>query len=70
MVEKQLDRRSAIEFVSLDVMVPCDHLLRKVDAAIDFSHIYELTKPYYREDFGRPAAAPVVLVKMAFIQHI
>jgi transposase len=70
MLNRNPDRRSEIEFVSLDVMVPAEHLLRKVDKIVDFSHIYELTRPYYCEDFGRPAADPVVLVKMAFIQHI
>ena len=70
MLDKSLDRRSELEVISIDVMVPYDHLLRKIDSVIDFSHIYELTKEYYRDDFGRPAVDPVVLVKMAFIQHI
>ena len=70
MLEIQPDRRSELEVISLDVMVPSGHLLRKIDAVVDFSHIYDLTRPYYREDFGRPAADPVVLVKMAFLQHI
>ena len=70
MLDKSLDRRSELELISLDVMVPSDHLLRKVDKVLDFSYIYELTKDYYRDDFGRPAVDPVILVKMAFIQHI
>jgi len=70
MLERKPDRRSEIEFVSLDVMVPSNHLLRKVESVVDFSRVYELTREYYREDFGRPACDPVVLVKMAFIQHI
>ena len=70
MLDKSIDRRTELEIISLDVMVPLDHLLRRVDTVLDFSHIYELTKDYYRDDFGRPAVDPVVLVKIAFIQHI
>jgi transposase len=70
MLEKKPDRRAELEIISLDVMVPADHLLRKIDRVVDFSHIYDLTSGCYCEDFGRPAADPVVLVKMAFLQHI
>ena len=70
MLNKSHDHREDLEVISLEVMVPSNHLLRKIDRVVDFSHIYELTRTYYREDFGRPAADPVVLVKMAFLQHI
>jgi transposase/transcription elongation factor Elf1 len=70
MLSKNSDRRSEIEFTSLDIMVPADHLLRKIDKVVDFSHIYEKTNHLYCEDNGRPSIDPVVLVKMAFIQHI
>ena len=35
MLMKKPSNRNVIEFVSLDVMVPEDHLLRKIDAVID-----------------------------------
>ena len=50
--------------------MPKNHLLRKIDKAVDWTKIYELTAPYYSEDTGRPSVDPVVLVKMGFIQHI
>ena len=36
-----MNNRSLVEIVSLEDLVPEDHLLRKIDAAVDFSKIYE-----------------------------
>ena len=38
---KNVENRNQIEFVSLEEMVPADHLLRQIDVAIDFNKIYE-----------------------------
>jgi hypothetical protein len=32
-----------------------DHLVRKLDAAIDFSFIYDVVKNLYSPDHGRPS---------------
>ena len=40
------------EIVSVDQLVPEDHLLRKIDAAIDFSCIYDLVEDRYCHDNG------------------
>jgi hypothetical protein len=37
MLRKPPPEQTAIEMVSLDGLVPKDHLLRKIEAAIDFS---------------------------------
>lgn len=50
--------------------MPEDHLLRKIDSAIDFSHIYELVEDLYCPDNGRPSIDPVVIFKMVLIQHL
>ena len=47
-----------------------DHLLPKIDKAIDFTYIYEITQELYCHDNGRPAIDPVILFKMVLIQHI
>ena len=39
-----------IEMVSLDQLVPEDHLLRKIDEHIDFSFIYDLVEEKYSPD--------------------
>ena len=59
-----------VEMVNIDMLVPEDHLLRKIDAAIDFTKIYEFVKDLYSEDTGRPSIDPVVLFKIVLIQHI
>jgi hypothetical protein len=42
------------EFVSIDELVPDDHLLRLIDKYIDFSFLLEKLRPYYSDDNGRP----------------
>ena len=44
MLVKNAENRSQMEFVSLEEMVPQDHLLRKIDAAIDFNKLYEFVE--------------------------
>ena len=31
-----------IEIVGIDKLVPADHLLRKIEAAVDFNRLYEM----------------------------
>ena len=70
MLVKNAENRGQLEFVSLENMVAQDHLLRKIDAAIDFKKIYEFVEDLYCEDNGRPSVDPVVLFKIVLIQHI
>ena len=62
--------RDLVEFVVIDQLVPKEHLLRKIDAAVDFTRLYEMVEPLYCEDNGRPSIDPVVLFKMVLIQHL
>ena len=62
--------RDLVEFVVIDQLVPKEHLLRKIDAARDFTRLYEMVEPLYCEDNGRPSIDPVVLFKMVLIQHL
>ena len=39
--------RDQIEFTSLDGLVPEDHLVRKLENAIDWSFIYEMVEDSY-----------------------
>ncbi|MED4179063.1 IS1182-like element ISBcl1 family transposase, partial [Shouchella clausii] len=71
MLSKQLeDKRMQMEMVWIEKLVPEDHLVRKLDAAIDFDFIYDLVEDLYSKDRGRPSVDPVVLIKMVFIQYI
>ena len=70
MLKKEMEQRQAIEMLCTDMLVPKDHLLRKIDAAVDFTYIYSLVKDLYCEDNGRPSCDPVVLFKLVLIQHL
>jgi hypothetical protein len=61
--------RGIIEIVDTESLVPQNHLLRKIDAAVDWSQLYDMVGPLCCEDNGRPGIGPVVLVKMVLIQH-
>lgn len=63
-------KRDQMQIVSLDQLVPHDHLVRKIDAHISFEFIYDLVKDLYSEDTGRPSLDPVMLFKIAFIQYL
>jgi transposase len=61
-------QRDQLEMITLDQLVPPNHLVRKMEAAIDFTFIYDLVKEMYSE-VGRPSIDPVILVKLTFIQY-
>ncbi|MCC8422939.1 transposase, partial [Photorhabdus thracensis] len=58
------------ETLSLDELVPKNHLVRQVDAAIDFEFIRELVAPLYCHNNGRPAIDPVMLIKMMLLGYL
>ena len=47
MLKKEMEQRQAIEMLCTDMLVPQDHLLRKIDKAVGFSHIYEIVEGCY-----------------------
>ncbi|SDL09758.1 transposase, partial [Paenibacillus typhae] len=69
MLRSNREKQQAFEFVSIEDLVPQDHLLRKVDKYIDFSFIDEKVRSLYCSDNGRPAIDPVVLFKMIFLGY-
>ncbi len=64
------EARYQLSVVSLDELVPSNHLVRKIEKAIDFTFIYDLVKDKYSQDNGRPSVDPVVLIKIVFIQYL
>ena len=56
--------------VTLESLVPSDHLLRKIDAHIDFSFIRDRVEHLYCPDNGRPALDPEVLFKILLIGYL
>ena len=70
MLERGKMERGIFEIVDTESLVPAEHLLRKIDAAVDFDKIYDMVEPLYCADNGRPSVDPVVLFKMVLIQHL
>lgn len=70
MIVKGRENRDQLEVFSIEEFVPTDHLLRKIDSAVDFSHIYDIVEDLYCADNGRPSIDPVVIFKMVLIQHL
>jgi transposase len=59
-----------LEFVTIDSLVPQNHLLRKVERTVDFRFIRDRVKHLYCEDNGRPALDPVVLFKLLLLGYL
>lgn len=49
-------------------LVPEDHLLRKIHAAVDFGFVHELVENSYCVYYGRPANEPELLFRLLFLQ--
>jgi len=62
------NQRDQMEIIALDQLVPKNHLVHKIEVAIDFSFIYDLVEDMYSE-VGRPSINLVILIKLPFIQY-
>lgn len=69
-MKKGYENRYQVEMISIEDLVPQEHLLRQISCAVDFSKIYEFVEELYCDDNGRPSIDPVVLFKMVLIQHL
>ena len=57
----------AMHMVTIEDLMPREHFLRKLEAALDLSFVYEETAPLYSKKYGRPAIDPVVIVKYLLV---
>ncbi len=69
-MEAKRDGRRDVVMTDVEALVPKEHLLRKIEAVMDYEGLYERLSPYYCEDNGRPGIDPVVLIKMALLEHL
>lgn len=56
LVREKMDT-GVFAMVEIGSFLPKDHFLRKIDAAVDFSRLYDMVAPLYCEDNGRPDIA-------------
>ena len=67
-----MGRRSGqigMQIVDMEMMIPQNHLLRKIDRMVGFEFIYELLAPYYPSN-GRPSVDPVSMFKMLLVGYL
>ena len=70
-VKRNREELKQLKVISIDDLVPQDHILRKIEASIDFSFIYDEVKGMYSDiDWGKPGIDPVSLFKIVFIQYL
>lgn len=69
MLKKLEDNRNQIELICLEELVPQEHLVRKIESAIDFNFIYDEVKDLYG-DIGRGSIDPVSLIKIVLVQYL
>jgi transposase len=50
--------------------IPKNHILKKIDEAIDFSFVNEMLKDSYCVDFGRPAKEPELMLRLSVLQYL
>ena len=53
-----------------NAVVPKDHILRKIDEAIDFSFVDKLARDAYCPVNGRPGYSPILMFKLVFLQFL
>jgi len=70
MLKTPSPQQTELEMVTLESLVPSDHLLRKIDAVIDFSFIHDRVSDLYCADNGRPALDPTLMFKALFIGYL
>lgn len=70
MLKKPGAQQTELEIVTIDSLVPADHLLRKIDAVIDFSFIHDRVAGLYCADNGRPPLDPTVMFKALFLGYL
>ena len=70
MLKKPGPQQTELEMVSLESLVPPDHLLRKIEAVIDFSFIHDRVADLYCLDNGRPPLDPTLMFKALFIGYL
>lgn len=63
MTRKDVDNRFQIEFNSVDTLVPKNHLVRKIDKAIDFNFIYDEVAELYSA-FGQCRQLKEIYIKV------
>jgi transposase len=69
MYKERKNQQDELILMTMEQMVPEDHLLRKIEASVDLTFINEKTRSLYSQDKGRNCIEPVVLFKIILLQY-
>lgn len=69
MSKQSMHGRNQLTMITIDDLVPQDHLVRKIDSALNFDFVYPIVESTY-STLGRPSIDPVILIKLVFIQYL
>ncbi|MDP3305027.1 MAG: IS1182 family transposase [Erysipelotrichaceae bacterium] len=70
MYKERKNQQDELILMTMEQMVPEDHLLRKIEASVDLTFINEKTRSLYSQDKGRNCIEPVVLFKIVLLQYL
>jgi transposase len=59
-----------VQQLEVESLVPSEHLLRKIESAVDFGFIRDRVKHLYSQNNGRPALEPVVFFKLLLLGYL
>lgn len=57
-------------YLDLEALVPKQHLLRRIDRAVDLAFVRELSRSLYSDGMGRPSIDPEVFFRIQLIGYI
>lgn len=70
MLQEPSPQQYELEMVTMEQLVPQNHLVRKIDKAIDFEFIRDEVAHLYCKDNGRPPVDPVRLFKIILLGYL
>lgn len=70
MIKNEYLKQIEFETVTIEQLVPQDHILRVIEENYDFDFVRKHMEPLYCKNNGRPAIDPVLLFKMLFIGYV
>lgn len=68
MLEKR-DKQQSIYSIIYN-KIPEDHLLKRIDRAVDFSFVNDMFENSYCKYYGRPAKEPEMMIKLLILQYL
>lgn len=67
MIGKNQSEPALFQMVDLESLVPQDHRVRQIDAALDLSFVHEALAGCYRPGWGRPSVDPELILRMMIL---